>query len=97
MNSADALRLFEELDPDVTLVDVNLGRDNGFELVGQLHLAPSTEPSSLVLISTRAEQDFTKAIAASQAIGFLSKSDLTPRAVRDLVERSTGLQESDGG
>jgi DNA-binding NarL/FixJ family response regulator len=96
LNSVDALRLFEELDPEVTLVDVNLGRDSGFELVRQLHLARSSGSSPVILISTRAEQDFTKAIATSQAIGFLSKSNLTPRAVRDLVERSTRLQEGDG-
>lgn len=96
-NSAEALRLFEELGPDVTLVDVYLGRENGFELVGALHLARSSAPSPLILISTHAAQDFTKAIATSHAIGFLSKSDLTPRAVRELVERSTGLEKGEGG
>ena len=94
-NSADALRLFAELDPDVTLVDVNLGRDNGFELVDQLHQAHSSGPSLLILISTRAAQDFSKAIATSPAIGFLSKYDLTPRAVRELVERSAGPQKGE--
>jgi len=37
--SAEALRSFEELRPDVTLVDINLGGESGFELAEQLHRA----------------------------------------------------------
>ncbi len=35
--SAEALQCFEERRPDVTLVDVNLGNENGFELAEQLY------------------------------------------------------------
>ncbi len=37
--SAEALRRFEELRPDVTLVDLDLGGESGFELAEQLHWA----------------------------------------------------------
>ena len=37
--SAEALRCFEELRPDVTLVDIDLGGESGFELAEQLHRA----------------------------------------------------------
>ena len=37
--TAEALRCTEELRPDVTLVDVHLGAESGFELARQLHLS----------------------------------------------------------
>ena len=38
-NSAQALRRHEELRPDVTLVDIDLGGESGFELAEQIHQA----------------------------------------------------------
>jgi CheY-like chemotaxis protein len=87
--SAQALRCFEEQRPDVTLVDVNLGNENGFELAEQLHRLPT--PSPVILISTHAEQDFADMIAASPAIGFLAKFALTAGAIRDLMGGPAGV------
>ena len=91
--SADALRSFEELRPDVTLVDINLGGESGFELAEQLHLAGG--PSPVILISTHAAQDFADMIESSPAVGFLSKSALTCGAIHDLVGGSARLEEGD--
>jgi CheY-like chemotaxis protein len=93
--SAEALRCFEELRPDVTLVDVHLGRENGFELAEQLHRSGLSGQSPLIMISTHAEQDLTDMIATSPAIGFLAKIALTPDAIRDLVDAATVLEEGD--
>jgi CheY-like chemotaxis protein len=90
--SAEALRCFEEQRPDVTLVDVNLGSDNGFELAEQLYRFGLPAPSPVILMSTHAEHDFADMIAASPAVGFLAKFALTPRAIRDLVCGPTGLE-----
>jgi DNA-binding NarL/FixJ family response regulator len=84
---AEALRCFEELRPDVTLVDLDLGGESGFELAEQLHQAGSTAPSPVILISTHAAQDFVDLIEISPAVGFVSKSALTGGAIRDLVRR----------
>ena len=94
-SSAEALWCFTELQPDVTLVDINLGGESGFDVVEQLHRAGSPAPSALILISTHAAQDFEEMIATSPAVGFLSKSALTPRAIRDLVRDSGGPQDGD--
>jgi CheY-like chemotaxis protein len=91
--SADALRSFEELRPDVTLVDINLGGESGFELAEQLHLAGG--PSPVILISTHAAEDFADMIESSPAVGFLSKSALTCCAIHDLVGGSARLEEGD--
>jgi DNA-binding NarL/FixJ family response regulator len=93
--SADALRRFEELRPDVTLVDINLGGDSGFEVAEQLHRAGGPSPSPVILISTHAAQDFTELIETSPAIGFLSKSALTCGAIHDLLSASARIEEGD--
>jgi DNA-binding NarL/FixJ family response regulator len=83
-NGADALAQFTELRPDVTLVDVDLGMESGFDLVVELSQATRPAPP-LILISTHSEQDFADMIAASPAIGFLPKFALSPDAIRNLV------------
>jgi len=94
-DSAAALHRFSELRPEVTLVDVNLGRESGLELAEQLHCIGSPEPSPVILISTHSAQDFLDLIASSPAVGFLSKSDLSATSIRDLVRESTGRDEGD--
>jgi hypothetical protein len=42
-------------------------------------------PSLTVIISTHAEEDYADLIAASPAIGFVSKTVLSARAIRDLL------------
>jgi DNA-binding NarL/FixJ family response regulator len=81
--SAEALQLVEELRPDVALVDINLGADDGFELTEQIRR--EAHPAPVILISTHAEQDFADMIATSPALGFLAKFALSCRAIRDLV------------
>jgi CheY-like chemotaxis protein len=83
--SAEALERAEHLRPDVTLVDVNLGNESGFELVRRLSESGGVPASSLVLISAQAEQDYADLIAASPAAGFLSKSTLSADALHELL------------
>jgi DNA-binding NarL/FixJ family response regulator len=92
---ADALRRFQELRPDVTLVDIDLGVESGFELAEKLRNVRDSARSSVILVSTHAEQDFADMIATSAAVGFLPKSGLTTEAIRALVGRSAGLEEGD--
>jgi DNA-binding NarL/FixJ family response regulator len=89
--SAEALRLFEQMRPDVTLVDINLGAESGFELVEKLVQIKWSTPSAVVLISTHAAEDFADMIETSPAVGFLSKSALTGAAIRDLVGGSASV------
>ena len=93
--SAEALRCFEELRPEVTLVDIDLGGESGFEVAELIHRAGLPAPSSVILISTHAEQDFADLIAASPAVGFVSKSSLTPDAIHALVDGSARLEKGD--
>jgi DNA-binding NarL/FixJ family response regulator len=81
----EALVRYADLRPDVTLVDVELGGESGFDVVEQLHRADTPAPS-VILISTHAEQDYAEMIAASSALGFLAKFALSPAAITGLVE-----------
>ncbi len=83
-NSAEALTCYRELRPDVTLVDVDLGAESGFDLAVELHEADSPAPS-VILISTHSELDFADMIAASPVLGFLPKYLLSPTAIRALL------------
>jgi CheY-like chemotaxis protein len=93
-SGADALARFNELRPDVTLVDINLGDESGFDVIDQLHRA-GQRSSPLILISTQALQDFADMVEASPARGFLSKSALSADAVRDVAKGSAGFEDGD--
>ena len=84
-SGAEALQRVAELRPDVTLVDVCLGDECGFELARRLAAAEPRTRSALILISTYAERDLHDVIAESPAVGFLSKSDLSGRAVHAVL------------
>ena len=85
---SEALRRADELKPDVALVDIDLGTESGFDVARLLTETPHLEPLPVVLISTYAEQDFADLIAASPAIGFVSKSDLSGNAIAAVLAAS---------
>lgn len=84
-NSADGLQSYLDLRPDVTLVDVDLGEESGFDLVEQLCASGVPHMSPVILISAHAEQDLAELIADSAAVGFLPKIGLSPSAIVELV------------
>jgi DNA-binding NarL/FixJ family response regulator len=88
-NSKEALSCYRELRPDVTLVDIDLGAESGFDVAEELHRVSLPAPP-VILISTHDEQDLSDLIAASSALGFLPKFALSPDAIRDLVSGSRG-------
>ena len=92
--SAEALRQVAEQQPDVVLVDINLSEESGFALARQLVERFPQLASGVVLISTRAEQDFGGLIEASPAAGFVPKTTLSAKVVRELVaSRSSSEHE----
>jgi CheY-like chemotaxis protein len=85
---ADALARVEELRPDIALVDVDLGGESGFHLAMELHRPNSHVPPKVILTSAHSEQDFADLIAASPAIGFVPKADLSSQAIHALLART---------
>jgi DNA-binding NarL/FixJ family response regulator len=85
---AEGLLCAEELTPDLILVDIDLGEDSGFDLVRRLADRNHTVAVDTILISTHPEDDFADLIGESPAIGFVSKSDLSKRAIEEVLHRS---------
>jgi two-component system nitrate/nitrite response regulator NarL len=79
----EALRLAEALSPDVALVDVELGDEDGIDLARRLASAGSS--ATVILISVRDRNELTELMAGSGAAGFLRKDALDAQAVADLV------------
>jgi CheY-like chemotaxis protein len=85
--SAEALRRFENLRPDVVLVDVNLAGESGFDLAHLLVQAGQGREPMVVLMSTQGEADLADLIAESPATGFLAKTELSADAIRRILKR----------
>ena len=79
---AEAVQLADALQPDVALVDIDLGEESGFDVARRLAAA---ELSRVVLISAYPEADFSELIAASPAVGFLPKADVSALRIREVL------------
>jgi DNA-binding NarL/FixJ family response regulator len=89
--SAEALERAIQTRPDVAIVDIVLGGESGFCTARQLAAlghGSGAGPAHVILISTHAEEDFADLIAASPAIAFLPKWELSAAAVTELLART---------
>ena len=83
--AAEALELAAKLDPDLVLVDIDLGDESGFAVMRQLAERAGSSTPKLVLISTHPEDEFADLIAESPALGFIAKAELSPVTLGELV------------
>jgi DNA-binding NarL/FixJ family response regulator len=82
-SAAQALRMAESLRPDVALVDVELGDEDGIELAAQL--AESAAATPVILISIRDQDEISELIRGSPARGFLRKDALGASGIVELL------------
>jgi two-component system, NarL family, nitrate/nitrite response regulator NarL len=88
-NGDEALRCAQNLRPDVALVDVDLSGESGFDVARELTaLAGGAQP--VIMISSYAEKDFHELVVSSSALGFVTKSELSARAIEELVRARDG-------
>jgi DNA-binding NarL/FixJ family response regulator len=81
----EAVRLAQTLQPDVALVDVQLGDEDGLEVTRQLNAGARLTP--VVLISTHSQDELAELIADTPAVGFLPKTALSAAAIADLLDQ----------
>src|SRR4051795_10335616 len=81
----EAVRAVAELRPDVTLLDIDLGGESGFDVARRLADDRGSGPGKLILISTHSEEDLVDLIEESPAIGFLGKPSLSATSIKDLL------------
>lgn len=85
---AEAYRTCHDLNPDVILLDIDLGEENGFDVARQLAgRADATQPR-VILISGYSGDDFEDMIARSPVLSFLPKARLSGTAIRDILARA---------
>ena len=82
-SGAVAERLAQTLAPDVALVDVQLGDEDGLEVARRL--ASEGRKTRVVLISTHSENELSDLVAGSGAVGFLPKTALSAKAIADFL------------
>lgn len=82
----DAVRLIEECRPDVALVDIRLGAENGIECAQRLMGVLVPHRPFVILIS--AYQDPDAVMAAAAAFAFVPKSELSVDAIDALFAQA---------
>jgi DNA-binding NarL/FixJ family response regulator len=80
-SGARGVALTADLRPDLVLLDVMLTDGDGFDLVPVLQRSGA----AVVLISSRDRSDYGGRVERSGAEGFLSKADLSPAALREVL------------
>src|SRR5689334_14404375 len=79
-----ALALVDALDPELVLLDIQLPDVDGFEVAARLLAVDGGR--NIVLVSSRDAREYGSLIAASGALGFVAKSDLSGDTLRSLLQ-----------
>jgi DNA-binding NarL/FixJ family response regulator len=95
---SEAIDLVREFQPDVVILDIDLGAESGFDVAEQLRTTDGhtslANGLEIVLVSAHDEEDFADMISESVAAGFVAKSDLSARAIRELVAPDARCDQS---
>ena len=81
----EAVRLADALRPDLVLVDISLGEESGFDVARRLTDRSSGDSPAVIFVSTYDEREFSGRIAASSAVGFIAKTELSADRIRLLL------------
>jgi len=79
----EAVQMAKALRPELTLVDISLGTESGFDVAKRL--VTEVGSSKVILISTYDEEEFRGKIDASPALGFIAKTELSAERIRELL------------
>jgi DNA-binding NarL/FixJ family response regulator len=82
-DSAQAFDAARQLAPDFALVDVYLPDEDGFALTARLDAL--RDPPAVVLTSSRDGRELEPYLAESAACGFVPKSELSRKAIEEVL------------
>jgi DNA-binding NarL/FixJ family response regulator len=109
----DALRSIADLAPDLAIIDISLGDDNGLDVIKAIK---ERFPDTKVLVhSMHDEAMFAERVLAAGALGYVGKNEtsevliqairqvlageihLSPRMMKRVIRRAVGVAEGDPG
>jgi len=82
---AQAYRVCRELQPDVVLLDVDLGDETGFEVARGLAQQSGPAGPHVILTSAYPPEEFEDMIADTPALTFMPKAGLSGTAIRGII------------
>jgi two-component system response regulator EvgA len=82
-DGASAVAEAARLRPHLVLLDVQLPDADGFEVAAEL--VRNAEPPAVILTSSRSESSYRRRLAASPALGFIAKGELSGETFAALV------------
>lgn len=85
-DGASAIAMAQALRPELVLLDVMLPDTSGLVVAERLAALPS--PPRVILVSSREASDFGDVLGHSQALGFISKPELSGMRLRTLLGAS---------
>ena len=83
-NGTDAMRLVQQLHPDVLLLDMEMPDLQGIHVVRGLRA--KNVPVSIIILSAYNDEHFIQEILQAGIDGYLSKGD-SPSKIRDMISR----------
>jgi CheY-like chemotaxis protein len=81
----EACKLYEQLSPDVLMLDLRMPKKDGLQVVTELMSRRVSKPRAIVMTAYESEQDIRQALSAG-AKGFLVKGS-PPKLIREAVRR----------
>ena len=83
-DGVDAIEAYERTRPDLVLMDIQMARMNGLDAAREiLRMDPH---ASVVLISMKADPEYSRIADEMGAIGFVAKRDLRPSSLKTLID-----------
>jgi DNA-binding NarL/FixJ family response regulator len=83
-DGASAVVAVRELRPEIVLLDIQLPGLDGFGVAERLSAEPGVA-SRIIFTSSRPANSYCRRLRESRAVGFLAKSDLSGRALSELL------------
>jgi DNA-binding NarL/FixJ family response regulator len=100
LNGSDGLDRAFSSRPDVLLIDVRLGSENGFEVAQRMKERAAVTPGwrpVIILLSTHTEYELADRMALNPSFGFLEKTTVSTARVKEMISRLNGhVVEVDG-
>ncbi len=84
-DGVDAIAAYKRTRPDLVLMDIQMARMNGLDAAREIL---RTDPNaSVVLISMKADPEYSRIADEMGAVGFMAKRDLRPSSLKTLIDK----------